>query len=82
MIPAVLIHSSDWFISENLMVADDNFKSLNSTDIMLGDDVFFEVCRHGQKARPRNYPILWGREIEQRLKKFQGKVSSFAIMTT
>jgi hypothetical protein len=61
MIPAKLVHSSDWFISESLMVADDNFKSLNSTDILLGDDVFFEVCRHGQKTRPRNYPILWGR---------------------
>jgi hypothetical protein len=61
MIPATLVEGSDWGNSESLMLADDNFKSLNSTDILLGDDVFFEVCRHDKKTRPCNYPILWGR---------------------
>jgi len=63
MIPATLVHSSDCGITESLMLADDNFKSRNSIDILLGDDVFFEVGRHDKKTRPRNYPILWERQI-------------------
>jgi len=45
------------------MLADENFKSLNCTDILLGDDVFFEVGRHDKETRPRNYPILQGKQI-------------------
>jgi len=64
MIPAALVRSSDWGITESLMLADDNFKSLNCTDILLGDDVFFEVGRHDKKRRPRKLPILRGRQIQ------------------
>jgi len=45
------------------MVADEIFKSLNCTDIVLGDDVFFEVGRQDKMTRPRNYAILRGRQI-------------------
>jgi len=46
MIPATLVDSRDWGISESLMLADGNFNSTNSIDILLGDDVFFEVLHH------------------------------------
>jgi len=48
MIPAKLVDSSDWGISECLMLADENFNSRNCFDILLGDDVLFEVRRHGK----------------------------------
>ena len=39
------------------MLADANFNRPNSTDIVLGADVFFEVLRHDKK-RPGKYPVL------------------------
>ena len=46
MIPATVVDSSDWGISESLILADGNFSNTNSIDIVLGNDVFFEVRRH------------------------------------
>jgi hypothetical protein len=46
MIPAKIVDSSDWGISESLMLAYNNFNSRNSFDILLGDNMFFEVRRH------------------------------------
>ena len=46
MIPATLVDSRDWGISESLKLTYENFNSVNSIDILLGDDVFFEVGRH------------------------------------
>jgi hypothetical protein len=61
MIPATYIDCNDWGIPECLMLADENFN--NSTDILLGVDVFFEVLRHVQKTQPRNYPVLQDTEL-------------------
>jgi len=89
VIPATFVDCNDWGIPECLMLADEDFN--NSTDILLGADAFFEVLSHDQKTQPRNYPVLqdtelgWlfkARYLYQRLKEFQGKVSSFAIKTT
>jgi len=55
------------------MLADENFNSWNSVDILLGDKVFFEVRRHDKKMRLRNYTVLRGRYIYQGLKELQGK---------
>jgi hypothetical protein len=45
MIPATFVDCNDWGIPDGLVLADENFNSLNSVDILLGADVFFEVCR-------------------------------------
>jgi len=58
MIPATFVDSSDWGIPEGLMLADENFNRPNSTDILLGADVFFEVLHCDKKTRPGNYPVL------------------------
>ena len=55
MIAVTLVDISVWVISESLMLADENFNNPNPIDIVLGDDVFFEVRRHDKKTRPRNY---------------------------
>jgi hypothetical protein len=44
--------------------------------------VFFDVPCHYKKTPFRNYPILRGEYLLQRLKDFQVKVSLFTIMTT
>jgi len=49
MIPATLVDSSDCGMSECLMLTDENFNSSNSMDILLGDNVLFEVRRHNSK---------------------------------
>jgi hypothetical protein len=46
MIPATLAEYKDWGVPKGMMLGDENFKSLNSIDILLGDDVFFEVLLH------------------------------------
>jgi predicted nicotinamide N-methyase len=46
MFLATFVDSSDWGISESLMLADENFKSPNSIDMLLRTDVFFEVRRY------------------------------------
>ena len=66
----------------SLMLADENFKSTNSIDMLLRTDVFFEVRRHDKQTRPRNYPILREKYLQQRLKEFQGNLPSFTIITT
>ena len=63
MIPATFVDSSDWGISEGLMLADENFNRSNSIGILLGADVFFEVLRHDKKTRPGNYPVLQDIEL-------------------
>jgi len=55
MIPVTLADISIWVISESLFVADEKFNNPNPIDILLGDDMFFEVRRHDNKTRPRNY---------------------------
>jgi len=55
MIPVTLVDISFWVISESLIVADENFNNPNPIDILLGDDMFFEVRHHDNKTRPRNY---------------------------
>ena len=45
------------------MLADENFNKLNSIDILLGADVFFEVLLHDKKTRPGNYPVLQDTEL-------------------
>jgi hypothetical protein len=45
------------------MLADENFNFPNSIDILLGDDVFFEVHRHDKKTRPRNYYLNFAGNI-------------------
>ena len=62
MIPATLVDRSDWDIPKSLMSADENFNMLNSTDILSGADVFFEVLRQ-DKMRPGNYPALQDTEM-------------------
>ena len=63
MIPATFVDSSDWGISEGLMLADENFNRSNSIGILLGADVFFEVLRHYKKTWPENYQVLQDTEI-------------------
>ena len=63
MIPSTYIDSSDWGILEGLMLADENFNWPNSTDILSGADVFFEVLCHDKKTRLGNYPALQDTEI-------------------
>jgi hypothetical protein len=66
------------------MLADDNFNRPNSIDILLGTDVFFEVLRHDKKTT-RKLSSFTGYRVRMdslSLKKFQGKVSSSATMTT
>jgi len=58
MIPATIVDSSDWDIPEGLVLADEVFNRLNSIDILLGADMFFEVLLHGKKTRPGTYPVL------------------------
>jgi hypothetical protein len=63
MIPATFVDCDDWGIPESLMLADENFNSPNSIDILFGADVFFEVLRHGKKMWPGNYPVLQDTEL-------------------
>jgi len=58
MILATFVDSSDGVMLEGLMLADQNFNRLNSIDIQLGADVFFEVLCHDKKMQPGNYPVL------------------------
>jgi hypothetical protein len=51
---------NDWGIPECLMI-DENFN--NSTNILLGADVFFQVLSHDQKTKPINYPVLQDTEL-------------------
>jgi hypothetical protein len=60
MFPATFADSSDWGISESLRLSDKNFNSPNSIDILLADNVLFEVRRHVSNTRSWNYPILRG----------------------
>jgi hypothetical protein len=62
MIPVTLVDSSEWGIPTDLRLADEHFNMLNSIDILLGADVFFEVLRH-DKTRPGNYPVLQDTEL-------------------
>ena len=54
MIPNIFVDSNDWGIPRGLMVADENFSSPYSIEILLGTDMFFEVFRrdkrHGQEV--------------------------------
>jgi len=50
MIPATFVDSRNWGISESLVLAYENFKSPNSINILLGDNVLFEVCRHDKRS--------------------------------
>ena len=61
MIPATFVGSSDCGMSECLMLADENFNSSNSIDILLGHNVFLEVRRHNKKTRFRNCSAQQGR---------------------
>jgi hypothetical protein len=63
MIPAAFVDCNDWAILEGLVLADENFNSLNSTDILLGADMFFEVLCHDKKMWPGNYPVLQDTEL-------------------
>jgi hypothetical protein len=63
MIPATFADSSDWGISESLSLADENFNSPNSIDILLGNNVFFEVRHLEKKTQPRKKPVLRGRYL-------------------
>jgi hypothetical protein len=45
-------------IPEGLMLADEMFNNRNSIEILLGDDVVFEVFLHGKKKRPGIYPVV------------------------
>jgi hypothetical protein len=49
MIPNILVDCSDWGIPRGLMVADENFSSPYSIDILLGTDMFSEVLRHDKR---------------------------------
>ena len=42
-------------MSESLMLADENWYSSNSIDILLGDNVFFVGRRHDKKTRLQFY---------------------------
>jgi len=46
MIPNVFVDCNDWGIPRGLVVADENFSSSYSIEILLGTDMFFEVLRH------------------------------------
>ena len=58
IIPANFLDSRNWGISESLVLAYENFKTPSSINILLGDNVLFEVRRHDNKTRPGKYPIL------------------------
>ena len=73
-IPATFVNSSDCGMSESLFLADENWYSSNSIDILLGDNVFFVGRRHDKKSQLRNYPVLRGRYIYQGLKELHGKI--------
>jgi hypothetical protein len=63
IIRTTYVDSSDWGISDNSILADENINRQNSIGILLGAEVFFEVPCNDKKTRPRNYPILWRRSI-------------------
>jgi hypothetical protein len=63
MIPGTFVDCNEWGIPEGLMLADENFNSPNSIDILLGADVLFEVLRHDRKTWPGNYPVLQDTEL-------------------
>jgi hypothetical protein len=53
MIPTTFVDRNNWGIPEGLMLADENFNSPNSNDILLGAVFFLEFCvtirRHSQE---------------------------------
>jgi hypothetical protein len=79
MIPSTLVGSSDWGTTESMILADENFNSPNYFYILLEAFIFLEFRFHDKKTPPRNYPILRGSYLWQRLKDFQVKVSFFTI---
>jgi hypothetical protein len=63
IIPATFVDCNDSGIPDGLVLADENFNSPNSIDMLLGADVFFEVLRHNKKMRPGHYPVLQDTEL-------------------
>jgi hypothetical protein len=49
MIPTIFVDCNDWGIPTGLMLADENFSSPYSIDILLGTDMFFEGLRHDKR---------------------------------
>jgi hypothetical protein len=54
MIPTTFVDYNDWGIPDGLLSADENFNRPNSTDILLGARVFFDVVHHIQFYRIQN----------------------------
>jgi len=52
------LDTSSWNISKDIKLADEQFDQSGSIDLLLGDDLFYDMLRSGRRTRPDNYPVL------------------------
>jgi hypothetical protein len=56
--PASQLDISNWKIPGNLKLADENFNVPVDIDLLIGDDIFYEILRSDNRTRPGNCPVL------------------------